>query len=94
VNKYFTIFLSRADDTFVGFEVKGVKTIVRACEDLGDVLVSDPFTVKDEDGEELDVCCMVKVAMFLKEEQPVREYLHDIATVSAGKKIRKRELIA
>jgi hypothetical protein len=61
-NKYLTLFLSSADKSLVGVEVKGIKTIMRAVEDLGPVPV-DSVRVTDEHGDEVDLSVIVRCSL-------------------------------
>jgi hypothetical protein len=71
VTKYFTVFLSNEDDSLVGIEVKGLKVISRAIEDLGEVDLIDPLLVKAEDGESHALSVIVRCALVPEPDEPV-----------------------
>ncbi|MBW3600831.1 MAG: hypothetical protein KY475_26640 [Planctomycetes bacterium] len=63
INKHLTVFLAMKDKSLVGIEIKGVNTILKAIEDLGDIEIAPPVQVKDEDGQVIDLSIMVRCAL-------------------------------
>jgi hypothetical protein len=92
INKYLTIFLSRKNDSLVGVEVKGVSTIMRAVEGLGDVTVAGPVPVTDEDGEEIDFDVIVRCALVQPAEYPIGRHYQELDEITKGQRVKKRQL--
>ncbi len=63
ITKYLTIFLAVEDDSLVGIEIKGIKVIMMAIQNLGDVPISEPIEVKDEDGELIHMSFVMHFAL-------------------------------
>ncbi|MBN2474726.1 MAG: hypothetical protein JXB62_08965 [Pirellulales bacterium] len=69
ITQYLTFFLSVEDDSLVGFEVKSVKTIMKAIEDLGEVDLAKPVEV-NIDGAQMSMQVIVRCALVTGHETP------------------------
>lgn len=70
INRYLTVFLSDADESLVGIEIKGLSVISSAVENLGNVKISDPVRVNDEDGESVDLSVFVRCSLVPEPDVP------------------------
>lgn len=70
INKYLTIFLSIQDDDLIGIEVKGLKIILKAIENLGETEIAKPVNV-NVDGKQTDLRVVVMCALLNKPEEHV-----------------------
>lgn len=93
VTKFFTLFLSTADDSLVGFEIKGVKTLAKAIEGLdGEYPVAKATGVKGEDGVEGDFSLFMRQALVPEHEQPVDAELQvELNNATRGVRVPRRQ---
>jgi len=75
ITKYLTLFLASRDDRLIGLEIKSVKTITKAIENLGEVAVADPVNVNFQ-GKTARLHVMAQCAMVSDTEEPLsgRQY--------------------
>lgn len=93
LTKYFGVFLSNRDDSLVGIEVKGLKIIMQAVEDLGDVKLVDSMSVKGEDGDWHDLSVIVRCALVPEPDEPLAdEEYAAFGRLTRGVRVNKREL--
>ena len=91
ISKHFTVFLSVADHTPVGYEIKGFQTICDVIENLGTVQVAGPTSVINGDGEECELALYMRAAI-VQQEDRVNGELHDqLNEVSEGVTINRRK---
>lgn len=93
ISKHLTVFLSMSDDTLVGLEIKGMKTILSAIHGMeGTIPLADPVPVADENGDDYELSVLVRQAM-VRQELPVAGEEYDrLHEVSRGIRVNPRGL--
>jgi hypothetical protein len=95
VTRYFTVHLSNHDDSLVGIEVKGLRTITKVVEDLGEgreVDIVRPLEVKGEDGESLELSVVVRCALVTAPKTVSGKDYDELEKVTRGVRISKSDL--
>ncbi len=92
ISKHFTIFLANSDDTFVGFEIKGVNDICKAIDSEGMRQIVGPFAVEFEDGR-FQLSIMVKVATINSEVALNGTEFELVEQAAKGLKFERDELL-
>jgi hypothetical protein len=93
VTRYFTVFLANEDNSLVGIEVKGLTTIMRAVENLGEVQLVKPVSVTDADGDEYDLSVIVRCALVPEQEEPVKGHEYEeLESATRGVKVKRVDL--
>ncbi len=94
INKHFTLFLAMSDRSLVGFEIKGLETICRACESEELNRVAGPITLNAEDGERFSLEVLMKFAS-LKEEVVIENCQYEqLRDATRGRTFRRPEDIS
>lgn len=91
ISKHFTLFLANSDNTFVGFEIKGVKDICKALDSQELRAIVSPIDVDFEDGP-CEISVMARVATIRPEVEINASEYESIEQVSKGLKIDLNEL--
>lgn len=93
ITRYFTVFLANSDDSLVGFEIKGLRTITKAICDGGLVEIAGPLSVRNEDGAECGLSVLMRVALIAEPDSPINGKLHDqLAQATQGVRVNRRDL--